>query len=77
MATTIRTMTTREYLHQLVDELSDAQAAEARIVVGHEVRDERHPANPEVNIPKGWETFADGTPQPDWEQALRHSRANH
>jgi hypothetical protein len=70
-------MTTKERLHRLVDELSDAEAAEARIVVGHDAHDETRQPKPEVDIPVGWETFADGTSQPDWEQALRRSRASH
>ncbi len=30
-----------------------------------------------VDIPMGLRTFADGTAQPDWETALRRSRASH
>jgi len=30
-----------------------------------------------VWIPESWETFEDGTPQPDWTAAIRRSRDEH
>lgn len=30
-----------------------------------------------VEIPPGWRTFSDGTPQPDWERMVRRSRDGH
>lgn len=39
MATTIRDMTTKEQLHRLVDELSEAEAKRALILIGDERED--------------------------------------
>jgi len=30
-----------------------------------------------VEVPVGWRTFSDGTPQPDWERMVRRSRDGH
>jgi len=31
----------------------------------------------EIEIPEGWRTFSDGSPQPDWERIVRRSRDAH
>jgi hypothetical protein len=65
-------MTAKEKLRAQVDELSEAEAAAARIVV------ERTSSNPEpemVGLPESWRTFEDGTPVPNWVAGLDEVRA--
>ena len=67
-------MTAKEKLRAQVDELSEAEAAAARIVV------ERTSSNPEpgmVGLPESWRTFEDGTPVPNWVAGLDEVRAGH
>ncbi len=65
-------MTAKEKLRAQIDELSEAEAAVARIVV------ERTSSNPEpemVGLPESWRTFEDGTPVPNWVAGLDEVRA--
>jgi hypothetical protein len=65
-------MTAKEKLRAQVDELSEAEAAAARIVV------ERTPRAPDaemVGLPESWQTFEDGTPVPNWVAGLDDVRA--
>ena len=65
-------MTAKEKLRAQVDELSEADAAAARIVV------ERTSSNLEpemVGLPESWRTFEDGTPVPNWVAGLDEVRA--
>ncbi|HEX2161385.1 MAG TPA: hypothetical protein VHF88_06140 [Thermoleophilaceae bacterium] len=67
-------MTAKEKLRAQVEELSEAEAAAARIVV------ERTPIDldtePEmVGLPELWRTFEDGTPVPNWVAGLDEVRA--
>lgn len=67
-------MTAKEKLRAQVDELSEAEAATARIVV------ERTSSDPEpemVGLPESWRTFEDGTPVPNWVAGLDEVRAGH
>jgi hypothetical protein len=69
-------MTAKEKLRAQIDELSEAEAAAARIVI------ERVPseagAEPEmVGLPHSWQTFEDGTPVPNWVAGLDEVRAGH
>lgn len=67
-------MTAKEKLRAQIDELSEAEAAAARIVI------ERKPKGggeePEmVGLPDSWRTFEDGTPVPNWVAGLDDVRA--
>jgi hypothetical protein len=65
-------MTAKEKLRAQVDELSEAEAAAARIVV------ERTSSSTEpemVGLPESWRTFEDGTPVPNWVAGLDEVRA--
>lgn len=60
---------TREQLHRDVDALPESDLKRARSVVAEE------PGEAEIGgVPKGWKTFPDGTPQPDWTALVREDR---
>lgn len=60
-------MTAKEKLLQEVEELDEAKATRARIVIA-----DYSDAEPDmVGLPEAWKTFEDGTPVPNW-VALRH-----
>ncbi|MBS1862706.1 MAG: hypothetical protein JSS68_13440 [Actinobacteria bacterium] len=64
-------MTARERAHALLDEFSDAELEE--IVKLLRVR--REEAEPEMaELPKAWKTFEDGTPVPNWVEAVHEAR---
>jgi hypothetical protein len=68
-------MTTKERLHELVDELSEFEADDALRVL---IERRRDGASTEETawMPDSWRTFADGTPQPDWTVLIRADRDN-
>jgi hypothetical protein len=67
-------MTAKEKLRAQVDELSEAEAAAARIVI--ERTSTKADAEPEmVGLPESWRTFEDGTPVPNWVAGLDEVRA--
>ena len=65
-------MTAKEKLRAQVDELSEAEAAAARIVVE---RTSSYPGPEMVGLPESWRTFEDGTPVPNWVAGLDEVRA--
>ena len=70
--TRIDLVTTKEQLHQLVDELSEEEAASARIVVeGPEAEAEM------ASLPEGWSHTITGEPMPNVAAAVRRSRNGH
>lgn len=67
-------MTAKEKLRAQVDELSEAEAAAARIVI--ERTSSESGGEPEmVGLPESWWTFEDGTPVPNWVAGLDEVRA--
>lgn len=67
-------MTAKEKLRAQVDELSEAEAAAARIVI--ERTSTKSDPEPEmVGLPESWRTFEDGTPVPNWVAGLDEVRA--
>lgn len=60
-------MATREDLHRAVDALENEQVPRARLVIEEE--DAGH-----APLPEAWQTFEDGTPQPDWTAIIRADR---
>jgi hypothetical protein len=69
-------MTTKEHLHKLVDELSEAEADDAlRYVASRQNGGVDTPDEPDtVGLPESWKTFDDGTPQPNWTASIRADR---
>ena len=64
-------MTAKEQLLERVMKLSEAEAANAEIVIAR-------PADPEmVGLPESWRTLEDGTPVPNWVAGLDDVRAGH
>ncbi len=57
-------MTTRQRLHQLVDELTDAEVDDlTQIIVARRTGD----LEPEMaELPAAWRTLDDGSPAPNW-----------
>ncbi len=84
------TMTTKERLHALVDELSELEADDAlRILIARRKNEAagnarlvRMPASGEKEwqtapLPEGWGYMANGEPMPDVAAAVRRSREDH
>lgn len=69
---TIRSMTTRDKAHALLDELSDAELDEVVKLI--EVRHEEGEGPEMADLPESWRTFEDGTPVPNWVAAVHEAR---
>ncbi len=68
-------MAKREQIEAALDGLPDSELDPVlQFIVS---RGESGTVDEIVDIPVGLRTFADGTAQPDWETALRRSRASH
>ncbi len=78
-------MTTKERLHELVDELSELEADDAlRMLIARLNTLQANGASSEsdeeidepvvVGLPESWKTFEDGTPQPNWTALIRADR---
>lgn len=69
-------MTTRQRLHQLVDQLSDAEVEDlAQAIVarrGEKVELDRLEV---AVLPEAWQTFDDGSPVPNWVEVIDEVRA--
>lgn len=63
-------MTTKERLHKLVDELSDAEAdATLQFVAERRHNDAEEPAEM-LPLPAGWQTLPSGRTAPNWVAGL-------
>ena len=69
-------MTTRQRLHQLVDQLSDAEVDDlTQVIVARRATDDGQ-GRPEMAIlPEAWRTFDDGSPVPNWVEVIDEVRA--
>jgi hypothetical protein len=67
-------MTTKERLHELVDELSDQEAADTLEYAAARRNGEEDDGAEVVGLPESWKTFEDGTPQPNWTALIRADR---
>jgi hypothetical protein len=78
---TISTMTTKERLHRLVDELSDREAEDTLRLLDDTLQHERGGAAPGgsqmATLPDGWGQTLTGEPMPDVAAAVRRSREMH
>lgn len=70
-------MTTRQRLHQLVDQLSDAEVDDlTQVIVARRAADDG-PERPEMaSLPEAWRTFDDGSPVPNWVEVIDEVRAS-
>jgi hypothetical protein len=78
MPFTIQPMTTKERLHKLVDELSERDAAAARIVIDEEI--DTSTDSPEMlPVPTswGWDRTSWGEPMPNVVAWVDQSRQGH
>ncbi len=71
-------MTKRQRLHELVDQLSEAEVeVMARLIASRRGvgNDRDHPEMAE--LPEAWRTFDDGSPAPNWVALLDEVRSAH
>lgn len=75
---TITCMTTKDRLHQLVDELSDREAEDTLRLLGARLRPMAEDARGEMAaLPEEWGETLTGEPMPDVAAAVRRSRELH
>ncbi len=67
-------MTTKERLHKLVDELSDAEADATLQFVAERTHGEAGEAEM-LPLPEGWRTLPSGRPAPNWVAGLEEVRS--
>lgn len=71
-------MTAKEQLLERVMKLSEAEAANAEIVITRPAGHGGPGGEPEiVGLPESWQAFEDGTPVPNWVAGLDDVRAGH
>lgn len=85
-----RAASSKERLHELVDELSEQEADETLELIvlrrkqgssastdQDDVSEDAGQEADVVGLPESWATFEDGTPQPNWVAAVHRSRSGH
>lgn len=75
---TISSVTTKDRLHQLVDELSDREAEDTLRLLDARLQGASENARGEMaSLPEGWGETLTGEPMPDVAAAVRRSRELH
>jgi hypothetical protein len=69
-------MTTRQRLHELVDQLSDAEVEDLTQFILKRCGTDDGRAHPEMaELPEAWQRFSDGSPVPNWVRLIDEVRS--